>query len=93
MHRVLVTGIAGGLGKPTALALLEKGYAVAGTVRSRSGKNANTVSELEAVGAYIVEMDVTDASSVDRGVAEVIGGLGGLDVLFNNAGIGSFGIQ
>jgi NAD(P)-dependent dehydrogenase (short-subunit alcohol dehydrogenase family) len=38
-------------------------------------------------------MDVTDSASTDAGVAEAIAALGGLDVLFNNAGIGSYGIQ
>jgi NAD(P)-dependent dehydrogenase (short-subunit alcohol dehydrogenase family) len=93
MKNVLITGIAGGFGKPTALALLAKGYAVAGSVRSRNGKNATTVAELEAAGAKIVEMDVTDAASTERGVADAISQLGGLDILFNNAGIGSYGIQ
>ncbi|MDU9006386.1 SDR family oxidoreductase [Sedimentitalea todarodis] len=93
MKKVLITGIAGGFGKPTALALLARGYAVAGSVRSRSGKNAATVAELEAAGAKIVEMDVTDAASTERGVDDAISQLGGLDILFNNAGIGSYGIQ
>lgn len=93
MAKVLITGIAGGLGKPTALALLDKGHAVAGTVRSREGRNADTVAELEAAGARIVEMDVTDTAGTERGVAEAITALGGLDILFNNAGIGSYGIQ
>jgi NAD(P)-dependent dehydrogenase (short-subunit alcohol dehydrogenase family) len=93
MKKVMITGIAGGFGKPTALALLAKGYDVAGSVRSRSGKNAATVAELEAAGARIVEMDVTDAASTERGVADAISQLGGLDILFNNAGIGSYGIQ
>ena len=93
MKKVLITGIAGGFGKPTALALLARDYAVAGSVRSRSGKNAATVAELEAAGAKIVEMDVTDAASTERGVDDAISQLGGLDILFNNAGIGAYGIQ
>ncbi|SUZ32970.1 3-oxoacyl-[acyl-carrier-protein] reductase FabG [Roseibaca ekhonensis] len=93
MKKVMITGIAGGFGKPTALALLAGGYDVAGSVRSRSGKNAATVAELEAAGAKIVEMDVTEAVSTERGVADAISQLGGLDILFNNAGIGSYGIQ
>jgi NAD(P)-dependent dehydrogenase (short-subunit alcohol dehydrogenase family) len=93
MKNVLITGIAGGFGKPTALALLAQGYAVAGSVRSRSGKSAATVGELEAAGAMIVEMDVTDTASTERGVTDAILQLGGLDILFNNAGIGSYGIQ
>jgi NAD(P)-dependent dehydrogenase (short-subunit alcohol dehydrogenase family) len=93
MSKVMITGIAGGLGKPTALALLQQGYTVAGSVRSRTGKNADTVAELEAAGARVVEMDVTDTASAEHGVAEAIAGMGGLDILFNNAGIGSYGIQ
>ncbi|MCT4682579.1 MAG: SDR family oxidoreductase [Roseicyclus sp.] len=93
MAKVLITGIAGGFGKPTALALLERGHEVAGSVRSRAGRNADTVRELAAAGARIVEMDVTDSASTETGVAEAIAALGGLDVLFNNAGIGSYGIQ
>ncbi|WP_029039900.1 SDR family NAD(P)-dependent oxidoreductase [Cucumibacter marinus] len=93
MAKVLITGIAGGLGKPTALALLERGHEVAGSVRSRSGRNADAVAALEAAGARIVEMDVTDTDSTERGVTEAIAALGGMEVLFNNAGIGSYGIQ
>lgn len=93
MAKVLITGIAGGFGKPTALALVERGHEVAGSVRSRRGRNAGTVAELEAAGAGIVEMDVTDTASTERGVAAAVTMLGGLDVLFNNAGIGAYGIQ
>ncbi len=93
MQKVMITGIAGGFGKPTALALLEKGYQVAGSVRSRDGKNVDTVAELEAAGALIVAMDVTDTASTERGVAQAIAHLTGIDVLFSNAGIGSYGIQ
>ena len=38
-------------------------------------------------------MDVTDNASAEAGVADAISALNGLDVLFNNAGIGSYGIQ
>ncbi|MBO6854939.1 MAG: SDR family NAD(P)-dependent oxidoreductase [Marivivens sp.] len=93
MQKVMITGIAGGFGKPTAFALLEKGYQVAGSVRSRERKSADAVAELEAAGASIVEIDVTDTASTERGMAEAITQLGGIDVLFNNAGIGSYGIQ
>jgi NAD(P)-dependent dehydrogenase (short-subunit alcohol dehydrogenase family) len=93
MAKVFITGIAGGFGRPTALALLAKGHDVAGSVRSRAARNAATVAELEAAGARIVEMDVTDRASTEAGVAQAIATLGGLDVLFNNAGIGSYGIE
>ncbi|WP_425098593.1 SDR family NAD(P)-dependent oxidoreductase [Tropicibacter sp. S64] len=93
MAKVFITGIAGGFGLPTARALMAQGHAVAGSVRSRAGRKADIVADLEAEGARIVEMDVTDAASTGQGVAEAITALGGLDVLFNNAGIGAYGIQ
>lgn len=93
MAKVFIAGIAGGFGRPTALALLGKGHEVAGSVRNRTGRNADTVAQLEAAGARIVEMDVTDTASTDAGLAQAVATLGGLDVLFNNAGVGSQGIQ
>lgn len=93
MAKIFITGVAGGFGLPTALALLDKGHAVAGSVRHRSGKSASDVTTLESAGAHLVEMDVTDSTSTDQGVAQAVTLLGGLDVLFNNAGIGAYGIQ
>lgn len=43
MAKVVITGIAGGFGKPTALALLDRRHAVAGSVRSR--KNEKWLTE------------------------------------------------
>lgn len=93
MAKIFITGIAGGFGLPTATALLAQGHHVAGSVRSRTGRNAGNVADLEALGAQIVEMDVTDTASTEAGVADAITALNGLEVLFNNAGIGSYGIQ
>lgn len=93
MAKVLITGIAGGFGLPTARALMAQGHEVAGSVRSRTGTKAGISAALEAEGARIVEMDVTDTASTEAGVADAIAALGGLDVLFNNAGIGAYGIQ
>lgn len=93
MKRVFITGVAGGFGKPTALALINEGYLVAGSVRSRRGKNEQTVKEIETAGVKIFEMDVTDTQSTENGITAAIEALGGLDILFNNAGIGSTGIQ
>ena len=93
MAKIFITGIAGGFGLPTAKALSAQGHQVAGSVRNRSGRNADAVATLEGFGAQIVEMDVTDNASAEAGVADAISALNGLDVLFNNAGIGSYGIQ
>jgi NAD(P)-dependent dehydrogenase (short-subunit alcohol dehydrogenase family) len=93
MAKIFITGIAGGFGVPTATALMAQGHQVAGSVRSRMGRNADTVAALEALGAGIVEMDVTDTASTEASVSTAITALDGLDVVFNNAGIGSYGIQ
>ncbi|HRF16053.1 MAG TPA: SDR family NAD(P)-dependent oxidoreductase, partial [Bacteroidia bacterium] len=44
-------------------------------------------------GAKIIEIDVTDDTSVNNGVQKAITDLNGLDVLINNAGIGVLGMQ
>ena len=86
-------GDRGGFGRPTALALLDQRDSGGGQHPPSRGAEREAVAELEAAGARIVEMDVTDTASTEAGVAQAIAGLGGLDVLFNNAGIGSYGIQ
>lgn len=92
-RRILVTGASGAVGRATCELLAERGHHVVGTMRSRSGKNVEVADALASMGVGIVEMDVTDDASVDNGVAAAIEALGGLDVVFNNAGIGSYGIQ
>lgn len=91
--RILVTGASGAVGFATCKLLAARGHRVAGTMRSRAGKNADVAQALEDVGVAVVELDVTDDDSVDVGVAATIEALGGLDVVFNNAGIGSYGVQ
>lgn len=91
--RILVTGASGAVGYATCELLIARGHRVAGTMRSRDGKNTEVSAALSAQGVAIVEMDVTDDASVNAGVAAAIEALGGLDVVFNNAGIGSYGVQ
>lgn len=92
-RKILITGASGGIGKLTSIALAEKGNQVVGTMRSLKGKNAEATEQLKAAGVQLVEMDVTDIASVNQGVEAAIQILGGLDVVINNAGIGSIGIQ
>jgi NAD(P)-dependent dehydrogenase (short-subunit alcohol dehydrogenase family) len=91
--RILVTGASGAVGRAACEVLAARGHRVAGTMRSRRGKNSEIAADLEAQGTAVVEMDVTNEDSVDSGVAATIEALGGLDVVFNNAGIGSYGVQ
>ncbi|MDB4285750.1 SDR family oxidoreductase [bacterium] len=91
--KILITGASGAFGSLTCQTLTEKGYQVVGTMRSITGKNEKVAQELQSMGVQLVEMDVTSETSVNEGVAKAIALLGGLDVIFNNAGVGSNGIQ
>lgn len=73
MSRVIITGAAGGIGTATVAELRRRGARVVG---------------LDLAGADL-ECDVRDQASVDRAVAAAIEQLGGLDVLINNAGLGT----
>ncbi len=91
--RILITGASGGFGKLTVKTLLEKGHQVAAAMRDIKGKNKSVADELSNAGAKIIELDVTNDLSVTDGVNKALADLGGLDVLFNNAGVGTLGMQ
>ena len=48
---------------------------------------------MRKAGAKIIELDITNDQSVSNGVTKSIADLGGLDVLINNAGVGTIGMQ
>ena len=75
--RAIVTGASSGIGRATAAALAEAGVRVAG--------GARRVERLQTEVA--LELDVADAASSERFVAEAVERLGGLDILVNNAGL------
>jgi len=91
--KVLITGASGGFGKLTVQTLLSNGHQVAATMRNINGKNKAVADELSRAGAKIIELDVTNEQSVNDGVNKAIIELGGLDVLINNAGVGTLGMQ
>jgi NAD(P)-dependent dehydrogenase (short-subunit alcohol dehydrogenase family) len=62
-------------------------------MRDINGKNKSVADELSLLGAKIIELDVTNDQSVANGVKNAIHKLDGLDVLFNNAGVGTIGMQ
>jgi NAD(P)-dependent dehydrogenase (short-subunit alcohol dehydrogenase family) len=91
--KILITGASGGFGKLTTLTLLKEGHQVAATMRNVQTKNSEVAAELQAAGAQIVELDVTDDNSVTKGVNHAIEMLRGIDVVINNAGVGTIGMQ
>ncbi len=85
----LITGVGSGLGQALARAALERGDAVAGTVR-REG--ALAAFEALAPGrAFGLIADMADEASVRGAVETAQSVLGGVDILVNNAGYGIAG--
>lgn len=88
----VVTGAASGIGKALAIELVARGATV--LVADVDGAGAAAVAgDLEGPGhgpgsARPVALDVTDAGAVTRAIDRFAGDHGGLDFLFNNAGIG-----
>ena len=73
----VVTGASSGIGRATAQALADRGVRVAGGAR-RVDRLATEIA---------LELDVRDPASAERFVGEAVEQLGGIDILFNNAGL------
>jgi 3-oxoacyl-[acyl-carrier protein] reductase len=84
----LVTGGGSGIGKAISVALAEGGAAVAVHYLSSAASADEVVGTIRGKGgrALAIQADLTRPGEGDRVVAETIAGLGGLDVLVNNAG-------
>lgn len=91
-RKVVITGGGAGIGLSTARKLVREGAAVALLDLDGSAAIA-AAKELQNEGgkAFGVAADVTDAASMDRAIAAASEALGGIDGLFNNAGIAGFG--
>jgi NAD(P)-dependent dehydrogenase (short-subunit alcohol dehydrogenase family) len=89
---VLITGASSGFGRDTAETLFRAGHTVYASMRGAQGKNREAAEALRKLGIKTVELDVSDDASVKAGVKKVLAEAGKIDVLVNNAGIGSAGI-
>jgi NAD(P)-dependent dehydrogenase (short-subunit alcohol dehydrogenase family) len=90
MPIALVTGANRGLGRETARQLAERGYEVIVTARDEA-KAREAAQSISA--ALALQLDVADGTSIERAAASASDDPGALDVLVNNAGIGSdFGV-
>ena len=69
------------MGREAARALLDRGYTVYATAR-----RPETLAELEAKGAHVLALDVTDIESMRAAVAVVEAEYGSVGTLINNAG-------
>lgn len=90
---VLITGSNSGFGYLIANTLNDNNFNVVGTMRDPNGRNASVANELRSKGVTIIDIDVTDDESVTRGVQQATSEVGPIDVLINNAGVGTLGWQ
>lgn len=83
---ILITGASSGIGKVSALQLLQEGHIVYGAAR-----RVEQMQELVQAGGHVLKLDVSDEAQIVAGAAQVIAEQGRIDVLFNNAGYGLYG--
>jgi len=91
---VLVTGASRGIGLATAAELHRRRHVIYASMRAPHGRNTPAAESVRAWGdgAEVIELDVTDDSSVQRAVDTIVQQQGRLDVVVNNAGIMNVGL-
>jgi short-subunit dehydrogenase len=90
--RVILTGATGGIGRAIAHALVDAGARVA--LAARNAEALETfAAKLRDAGrdALGIPTDITNPDDRQRLVERTAAAFGGLDILINNAGIGSWG--
>ena len=87
---VVITGGNSGIGRSTAITLANAGYKVFATMRSleRGVKLREATRKLD-LDITAIELDVSDDASVADGFRQILRSTDQIDVLINNAGIGS----
>ena len=89
----VVTGANSGIGRAIALHLAVRGLRVFGTVRdvAKADKLRAMAADL-GVSVELVELDIADDESVRNGFTQVLEQTGHVDLLVNNAGVGSVSV-
>lgn len=77
---VVITGVSSGIGREAAERFAKRGCRVFGSVR-------DTAKAQPLAGVELIEMDVRDDASVQRGIQTIIAQAGRIDVLVNSAGV------
>jgi thioester reductase-like protein/NADP-dependent 3-hydroxy acid dehydrogenase YdfG len=86
-RHVIITGASSGIGRASAIAVAERGATVFALARNAEALDG-LVAEIRAAGgeAYAFTCDVTDSTSVEHTVKDILGRFGYVDYLVNNAG-------
>lgn len=77
---VVITGVSSGIGRAAAVKFVEQGCRVFGTVRNAAKAQA-------IPGVVLIEMDIRDEASIERGIQAIIAQAKRIDVLVNSAGV------
>lgn len=94
MSTVLITGCSRptGFGQMTAKVFAEAGHTVFATMRQADrGRDLSDWAEKAGLALGVLEHDVCDPASNKSVISSIVEQTGRLDVLVNNAGVGSFG--
>ncbi|CAG7654913.1 3-ketoacyl-ACP reductase [Paenibacillus allorhizosphaerae] len=89
----IITGAGKGIGKAIAVQLAKEGVNL-GLMARTSSDLESLRSELEVtfnVKVYVAAADIAKREAAEQAVGSLIGSLGSLDILINNAGIAQFG--
>ncbi|MCV7089495.1 SDR family oxidoreductase [Mycobacterium interjectum] len=86
-RHVIITGASSGIGRAAAIAVAERGATVFALARNADALDA-LVAEIRAAGgqAHAFTCDVTDSTSVEHTVKDILGRFDHVDYLVNNAG-------
>jgi NAD(P)-dependent dehydrogenase (short-subunit alcohol dehydrogenase family) len=85
----VITGSSSGIGLESALILARNGYTTYATMRSPDKDTSiKAAVQNEGLPIRVIPLDVTDDSSVNNAVDQIISEVGRIDVLVNNAGYG-----
>ena len=91
--RAFITGAASGLGKAFCVELAQDGWTL-GIADMNQEQLAIAAKEFEALGAKTMSfhLDVSDRSQYQQVAGDFLAKAGGIDLLFNNAGVGDGGM-
>lgn len=85
--RILITGGSRGIGAATARRFAADGWRVAVHFHSSPDAVGEVLESLQGTGHVAVRADLRDSAAISGMVEEAVEGLGGLDVVVNNAGV------
>ena len=90
MSVILITGCSSGFGMLSAVEFARRGHNVFASMRNPDrAQPLRDAARGAGASVNVVQLDVTDPSSVERAVASVLADAGRIDILINNAGIGA----